>query len=60
MCDITHAFMSDLKVAFNAFLLHQYWERLQTYSLYSQVLLLKMPDGKFFNWLLFNRPSKIN
>ena len=49
--------MSALKVGFNAFLLHQYWKRHQTYSLFSWLLLLKMPDGKFLNWLLFNRLS---
>ena len=48
---------SALKVGFNAFLLHQYWKRHQTYSLFSWLLLLKMPDGKFLNWLLFNRVS---
>ena len=48
---------SALKVGFNAFLLHQYWKRHQTYSLFSWLLLLKMPDGKFLNWLLFNRLS---
>ena len=49
-----------LKVGFHALLLHQYSKRLQTYSQYSRVLLLKMLDGKFFNWLLFNCLSKIN
>ena len=49
-----------LKVGFHALLLHQYSKRLQTYSQYSRVLLLKMLDGKFFNSLLFNRLSKIN
>ena len=50
-----------LKVAgFHALFLHKYSKRLQTYSLYSRLLLLKMLDGKFFNWLLFNCLSKIN
>ena len=49
-----------LKVGFHALLLHQYSKRLQTYSLHSRVLLLKMLDGKFFHSLLFNRLSKIN
>ena len=52
--------MSALKVGFHAFLLKQYRERLQTYSRYSWVLLLKMPDGKFLSWLLFNCLSKIS
>ena len=49
-----------LKVGFHALLLHKYSKRLQTYSLFSRLLLLKMLDGKFFNWLLFNHLSKIN
>ena len=49
-----------LKVGFHALLLHKYSKRLQTYSRFSQLLLLKMLDGKFFNSLLFNRLSKIN
>ena len=51
---------SALEAGFHAFLLHQYSKRLQTYSQYSWVLILKMLDGKFFNWLLFNCLSKIN
>ena len=50
--------MSDLKVGFHAFLLHQYQERLQTYSHLSWVLLVKMPDGNFFNRVLFKNLSK--
>ena len=34
-------------------------ERLQTYSSLSLVLLLKIPDGNFFNWLLFNPLPKV-
>ena len=49
-----------LKGGFHALLLHQYSKRLQTYSHRSRLLLLKMLDGKFFNWLLFNCLSKIN
>ena len=49
-----------LKVGFHALLLHQYSKRLKTYSHLSQVLLLKMLDGKFFNSLLFNHLSNIN
>ena len=52
--------MAALKVGFHALLLHKYSKRLQTYSHLSQILLLKMLDGKFFNSLLFNRLSKIN
>ena len=50
---------SNVCFGFHAFLLHQYWKRLQTYSHFSWVLLLKMPDGKFLSWLLFNCLSKI-
>ena len=49
-----------LKVGFHALLLHKYSKRLQTYSQSSRSLLLKMLDGKFFNWLLFNSLSKIS
>ena len=51
---------SNVCFGFHAFLLHQYWKRLQTYSHFSWVLLLKMPDGKFLSWLLFNCLSKIS
>ena len=34
--------------------------RLQPYGHSRWVLLLKMPDGKFFSWLLFNSLSKIS
>ena len=51
---------SPLKAGFHALLIHQYSKILQTYSHSSWVLLLKMLDGKFFNWLLFNCLSKIN
>ena len=47
-----------LKVGFHALLLHQYSKYIQTYSQCSSLLLLKMLDGKFFNWLLFNCLSK--
>ena len=33
--------------------------RLQTYKLNSWLLLLKMPDGNFFNWLLFSHLPRI-
>ena len=34
--------------------------RLQPYGHSRWVLLLKIPDGKFFSWLLFNSLSKIS
>ena len=35
------------------------WDRLQTYSPVNWVLLMKMPDGNFFNWLLLNHLPKV-
>ena len=38
--------------------LHKY-DRLQTYSPLSFVLLLKIPDGNFLNWLVCNILPKV-
>ena len=53
-----YCYFLPMRDGFQAFLTHKL-NRIQTYIHSSWVLLLKMLDGNFFNWLLSNNLTKV-